>query len=155
MAPGASTRAPFYDHRNRPALKRLADQVRAKFPSRRKGYAVDIEGIVEDFGLELVFRTMRGIAVEAYVPRAANLIVINQDYLPHRARYRFTVAEELAHQILEFKLLERPNGQPYVSGTKRPHELTATEHRHIEKCKVLSSGDSSAGRSLSGTFRTS
>jgi Zn-dependent peptidase ImmA (M78 family) len=89
-----------------------------------------IEGIVEDFGLELVFRSLRGISVEAYLARATNIIVINQDYIHHRARYRFTVAEELSHRVLEFNLLEDSSGEH--RSAKRIHELSGIEYRAIE-----------------------
>jgi Zn-dependent peptidase ImmA (M78 family) len=127
----SAKRAAIYQSKKRADLKRIADTVRAKFPSRRKNFAVDIEGIVEDFGIELLFRTMRGVPVEAYVAHSPNFIVINQDYVHHRARYRFTAAEELAHRILEFNLLDAGKGQPVDA--KRTHELGSAEYRAIER----------------------
>jgi Zn-dependent peptidase ImmA (M78 family) len=119
-----------YRRKKRAELKRLATEVLEKCPTRRKDWAVDIEGIVEDFGLDLLFRSLKGISVEAYIARATNVIVINQDYVHHRARYRFTVAEELSHRILEFKLLEP--GKHEIPEAKRVHELSDAEYRAIE-----------------------
>jgi Zn-dependent peptidase ImmA (M78 family) len=127
----SAKRAAAYQSKKRAELRRIADIVRTKFPSRRKNFAVDIEGIVEDFGIDLLFRTMRGVPVEAYVPHATDFIVINQDYVHHRARYRFTVAEELAHRILEFNLLEPGKGQ--FADARRTHELTSAEYRAVER----------------------
>src|SRR5438105_14384102 len=92
----------FYKTKDRPELREIAQTILQKFPARRRGFVVDIEGIIEDFGIDLIFRSMRGIPVEAYVPKAKEYIVVNQDYVYLHERYRFTLAEELAHRVLEF-----------------------------------------------------
>ncbi|MEY2489440.1 MAG: IrrE N-terminal-like domain [Verrucomicrobiota bacterium] len=119
-----------YKSKTRNELRALAQHILQKFPARRRNFAIDIEGIIEDFDLELIFRSMRGIPVEAYVARATQYIVVNQDYTYLHERYRFTLAEELAHRVLEFNLLapQKPQKAP-----RRTEELTDTEYRAIER----------------------
>jgi Zn-dependent peptidase ImmA (M78 family) len=126
-----SAKSAVYRQKKRTELVRLANQILAKFPARRDGFVVNIEGLVEDFDLTLIFRSMRGIPVEAYLARDPNFVVINQEYIHHRERYRFSVAHELAHRVLEFNLL---NDGPRRSEEPKPtHELSAQEYRAIER----------------------
>lgn len=119
-----------YKAKARNELRDIAQTVLKKFPARRRAFSVDIEGIIEDFGIDLIFRSMRGIPVEAYVPKAKEYIVVNQDYVYLSERYRFTLAEELAHRLLEFNLLH-PKAKP--TALRRAEDFSADEYQSMER----------------------
>ena len=119
----------FYKAKTDAELEQVADAIRQHFPKRRLGLAVDIEGILEDFGLELLPR--RGVRrhAEGYLARDPRLIVVDESIFSYLPRARFTLAEEVCHLILEYKLW---------SGGKLPHgadghELSEGQHVFIEK----------------------
>ena len=87
-----------YRAKSRRELVDIASSILERFPGRRAEWTVDIEGIIEDWGFEIIFRPMRGIPIEAYVARNPRYLVVNEDYIHYEARYRFTLAEELAHR---------------------------------------------------------
>jgi Zn-dependent peptidase ImmA (M78 family) len=100
-----------------------------RFPLRRRGFAVDIEGILEDLGLDIIYRPSLGLSVEAYAARDPRYIVMQEDAMSYPPRGRFTMAEEVCHRILEYKLWEN---ETLPVGSK-VHELTDRQHGIIEK----------------------
>ena len=97
-----------YRRRTRPQLKAIADKILARFPTRRIGeFAIDIEGIQEDFDLEIIYRPGLGLDVAGYIARDPRYIVLNEFALVHLPRARFTIAEEVCHKILEWNLCQR------------------------------------------------
>lgn len=95
-----------YSRKPRSELKRIADIILQKNPGRRRGFAIDIEGIVEDYGITIVPRPISKLPVDGYVARDHRYIVINELQFRMPSRVRFTVSEEFAHLILEFQLWE-------------------------------------------------
>lgn len=87
-------------------LENLADGLLAKYPQRLKGpngVQVDIEGVLEDFGITPLPRPgikMR-TAVDAFLPRQSGFMVIDEEYGSDLPYFRLVIAEELSHRILE------------------------------------------------------
>jgi Zn-dependent peptidase ImmA (M78 family) len=103
----------------------------AAFPTRRLGsFATDIEGILEDFGLEIIYRGSLGLPVEGYAARDPRYIVISEGWLHYIPRMRFTIAEELSHRILEFSLWN--DGKKEIPSGARLHELSGRQFKDIE-----------------------
>jgi hypothetical protein len=83
----------------------MAEKILKKFPDKRLGdYAVDIEGIQEELGLEIIFRPGFGLPVAGYAAQDPRYIVLNELQLVYLPRARFTIAEEVCHRILEWDL---------------------------------------------------
>lgn len=119
----------FYTAKTDVELEQIADAIRKHFPKRRLGLAVDIEGILEDLGLELLPRRGFRRHAEGYLARDPRLIVVDESIFAYLPRARFTLAEEVCHLVLEYKLW---------SGGKLPqgadgHELSEKQHIFIEK----------------------
>lgn len=119
----------FYKAKTDAELEQIADTIRTHFPKRRLGLAVDIEGILEDLGLELLPRRGFRRHAEGYLARDPRLIVVDESIFAYLPRARFTLAEEVCHLVLEYKL--------WTSG-KLPHgadghELSEQQHVFIEK----------------------
>lgn len=119
----------FYKAKTDVELEQIAEAVRRHFPKRRIGLAVDIEGILEDFGLELLPRRGFRRHAEGYLARDPRLIVVDESIFAYLPRARFTLAEEVCHLVLEYKLW---------TGGKLPHgsdghELSEQQHVFIEK----------------------
>jgi len=119
----------FYKAKTDVELEQIADLIRRHFPKRRLGLAVDIEGILEDFGLELLPR--RGVRrhAEGYLARDPRLIVVDESIFAYLPRARFTLAEEVCHLVLEYKLW---SGGTLPHGADG-HELSEAQHVFIEK----------------------
>jgi Zn-dependent peptidase ImmA (M78 family) len=120
----------YYRSKTRSSLKGIARLVLERFGGKQEGYAVEIEAIVERLGFDIVYRDMRGLPIEGYIARKARTIVINQYFLLPITRFRFTLAEELSHHILEFQLWTRPNLR--LPRGARVHELTSKQYGAIE-----------------------
>ena len=121
----------YYRSKSKAALKQIADLVLTQFAGIRQDWAVDIEAIVEGMGIDILYREMRGIPLDAYLARTPRTIVVNQYNLKPLTRFRFTLAHELSHHILEFQLwnepgLRMPRGATYL-------ELTPAQYRAIER----------------------
>src|SRR5207248_7117342 len=113
----------------------IADIVLARFPNKLSGWSVDVEAIVEAMGFDIIFRPMLNVPIEGYVARKAKTMVINEYFLTPIERYRFTLAEELAHHILEFQLWQKP--KLALPEGARVHELTGG---HCVQLKETRSG---------------
>jgi Zn-dependent peptidase ImmA (M78 family) len=119
-----------YRRRTRPQLKSIADKILARFPKRRIGeFAIDIEGIQEDFDLEIIYRPGLGLDVAGYIARDPRYIVLNEFALVYLPRARFTIAEEVCHKILEWSLWT----QDQIPEGARAHELSESQYRVIEQ----------------------
>jgi len=119
----------FYTAKTDAELEQIAEAIRKHFPKRRLGLAIDIEGILEDLGLELLPRRGFRRHAEGYLARDPRLIVVDESIFAYLPRARFTLAEEVCHLVLEYKLW---------SGGKLPHgadghELSEKQHVFIEK----------------------
>ena len=120
-----------YRSKSRPAIKRIADLVLKTFAGKRHGWSVDIEAIVEGMGIDILYREMRGIPIDAYLARTPRTIVVNQYNLAPITRFRFTLAHELSHHILEFQLWNQPKLQMPKGATYK--ELSNAQYRAIER----------------------
>lgn len=119
----------FYKAKTDAELEQIADAIRSHFPKRRLGLAVDIEGILEDFGLELLPRRGFRRYAEGYLARDPRLIVVDESIFAYLPRARFTLAEEVCHLVLEYRLWT--GGKlPYGADA---HELSEKQHVFIEK----------------------
>jgi Zn-dependent peptidase ImmA (M78 family) len=111
-------------------LEAYADVILTRYPDRRIApFAVDVEGILEDFGITILPRRggLRAL-VEGYRPRDVHFIVIPDEYAASPPMYRTIVAEELCHTVLEYKLWM---GESLPTGAEG-HELSAEQHKRIE-----------------------
>jgi Zn-dependent peptidase ImmA (M78 family) len=110
-------------------LEQTAAAILARFPKRRLGLAVDIEGILEDLGMDLLPR--RGIRphAEGYLARDPRIIVVDEKIFTYPPRARFTLAEEVSHLILEYELWK--GGRLPVGADS--HELSEQQHFFVEK----------------------
>lgn len=110
-------------------LKKIAARILDIHPHRRSGHAIDVEGIIEDLGVDVIPRRgFRGYA-EGYLASDPRFIVIDESIYSYMPRARFTLAEEICHLILEYRLWEDgslPEGA-------RCHELSEKQHMLVEK----------------------
>jgi Zn-dependent peptidase ImmA (M78 family) len=119
-----------YRRRSKKTLRQIAKAILEAHPDRRIGeFAIDIEGIQEDLGLEIVYRPGLGLPVEGYIARDPKYIVLNEFALVYLPRARFTIAEEVCHKILEWGLWE--SGK--IPKGARAHELSERQYRDIEE----------------------
>jgi len=118
-----------YAPRTNKELKEIADIILHRFPDRRRGYSVEVEGIVEDLGITILPRPISKIPIDGYVAADCRYILVNELQFRLPNRLRFTVAEELSHLILEFHLWE--NGK--VPEGARCHEISQETWRAIER----------------------
>ena len=91
--------------------------------------AVDIEGILEDLGMDLLPRRGFRQHAEGYLARDPRLIVVDEKIFTYPPRARFTLAEEVSHLILEYELWK--GGQLPVGADS--HELSEQQHFFVEK----------------------
>lgn len=140
----------FYKAKKSHEIETIAEKVLANFPHRRASLAVDIEGILEDLGLDLLPRQgIRHIA-EGYLARDPRIIVIDESILSYLPRARFTIAEEVCHLILEYELW---HGGSIPEGAQG-HELSDKQHFFVEKdAKALASALLMPREDFSVTFR--
>lgn len=110
-------------------IEHTAGVILARFPSRRLGLAVDIEGILEDLGMDLLPR--RGVRphAEGYFARDPRIIVVDEKIFTYPPRARFTLAQEVSHLILEYALWK--GGRLPVGANS--HELSGAQHFFVEK----------------------
>lgn len=110
------------------AIPEISTKIREKFPDRVEGHVLDIEGVIEDLGITILPRPLGKLLVEGYAARDPHLIVVNKDIFIGSNRARFTLAEELAHKVLEFDLWNSGN---LPAGAKSeemdPDQLAALE----------------------------
>lgn len=118
-----------YKAKTNAEIETIARVILGRFPSRRLGLAVDIEGILEDLGLDLLPR--RGIRpyAEGYLARDPRIIVVDEKIFTYPPRARFTLAEEVSHLILEYRLWK--GGDLPVGANS--HELSEQQHFFVEK----------------------
>ena len=118
-----------YNAKTEAEIELTAAAILEKFPKRRLGLAVDIEGILEDLGLDLLPR--RGVRphAEGYLARDPRLIVVDEKIFTYPPRARFTLAEEVSHLILEYELWK--GGRLPVGADS--HELSEQQHFFVEK----------------------
>ncbi|MDR3406612.1 MAG: ImmA/IrrE family metallo-endopeptidase [Chthoniobacter sp.] len=119
-----------YKPKTRTQLKNLASKILEAYADRIGEHAVDIERIIERCKLEIIYRPMAGIPVEAYIARNPKYIVVNERSLYYMPRVRFTLAEELSHRVLEFHLWN--NSDSCIPEGARVHELTPEQYDEIE-----------------------
>lgn len=119
----------YYKTKTDAELEQIAEAVRKHFPKRRLGLAVDIEGILEDLGLELIPRRGFRRHAEGYLAHDPRLVVVDESIFTYMPRARFTLAEEVCHLILEYKMW---SGGELPAGADG-HELSETQHVLIEK----------------------
>ena len=84
-------------------LEGLANGLLAKYPARVNGCQIDIEGILEDFGISLLPRPgiRKQTAIDAFLPRNGEYMVIDEDYGNDLPYFRLVIAEEISHRLLE------------------------------------------------------
>lgn len=120
-----------YKPRTEEALENLAALILDKCPHRIiNGCAVDIEGIIEDFGITIIPR--RGqlhILAFGYTPRDPHYIVLAEAESSYPPNYRAIAAEEFCHIALEYDLYDP--AKPLPAGSVG-HDLTEEQHRLIE-----------------------
>lgn len=119
----------FYKPKTDAELEQIVGTIRATFPKRRLGLAVDIECLLEDFGLEWLPRRGSRRYAEGYLARDPGLIVVDESIFAYLPRARFTLAEEVCHLVLEYKLWPGGTLAHGASG----HELSEKQHVFIEK----------------------
>ena len=98
-----------YKPRSPEELRDTAHHILENYPSRRTGYAIDIEGITEDLNFEIIYRPLGLLPYSAYAAQDPKYLLVNEADLGYLPRFRFTLAEEVCHRILEWKLW---NGEP-------------------------------------------
>lgn len=120
----------FYKAKSDVEIEQIASAIMAAFPARRLGRAVDIEGILEDLGMDLLPRPgLRQHGIEGYLARDPRIIVVDESIFSYLPRARFTIAEEVCHLILEYRLWQ---GRKLPRGAAG-HELDEKQHTFIEK----------------------
>jgi len=119
----------YYKTKTGVELEQIAGAIRELFPRRRLGLAVDIEGILEDMGLELLPRRGFRRYAEGYLARDPRIVVVDESIFAYMPRARFTLAEEVCHLVLEYKLWS--GGELPVGADG--HELSENQHILIEK----------------------
>jgi hypothetical protein len=87
-------------------LETLANGLLAKYPRRVEGYQVNIEGLLEDMGITPLPRPgiKKLTAIDAFLPRDPNFMVIDEDYGSDLPYFRLVIAEEISHRIIEPEL---------------------------------------------------
>lgn len=119
----------LYRARTDAEIEQTAAAILAKFPHRRLGLAVDIEGILEDLGLDLLPRRGFRHHAEGYLARDPRIIVVDERIFAYLPRARFTLAEEVSHLILEYELWK--SGQLPAGASS--HQLSERQHFFVEK----------------------
>lgn len=119
----------FYKPKTDAELEQIAAVILARFANRRLGLSVDIEAILEDLGLELLPRQGFRKYAEGYLASDPRYIVVDESILSYMPRARFTIAEEVCHLILEYRLWQ---GSHLPKGA-RGHELDEQQHMFVEK----------------------
>jgi Zn-dependent peptidase ImmA (M78 family) len=118
-----------YRRRSETELRKIAEVILEKFPNRRIGeFAIDIEGIQEDLGLEIIFRPSLGLPVAGYIAQDPRYIVLNELQLVYLPRARFTISEEVCHKILEWNLWDSPQ----IPDGTHAHQLSKKQYDDIE-----------------------
>lgn len=110
-------------------IKALAAKIRAEHGARVDGYVFDVEAVIEDLGMTILPRPLGSVSgVEGYAAADPKIIVVNEYIMLNAPRARFTLAEELAHRILE-------SGIWGESVPKRinPEEMDPDQYRALEK----------------------
>ena len=110
-------------------LERIAEVLLDRFPDRRMGHAVDIEGIIEDLGVDILPRRGLRRHVEGYLASDPRYIVVDETIFSYMPRARFTLAEEICHLILEYKLWA--DGVLPIGA--KCHELDEKQHILVER----------------------
>lgn len=119
----------FYKSKKDAEIEEIAAKLLSIFPKRRLGLAVDIEGMLEDFGLELLPRQGVRKYAEGYLARDPRWIVVDESIFSYLPRARFTLAEEVCHLVLEYRLWAGGKIPKGADG----HELSEEQHFFIEK----------------------
>jgi len=119
----------FYKPKTDAEIEQIAATILTRFAKRRLGLAIDIEAILEDLGLELLPRQGFRKYAEGYLASDPRYIVVDESILSYMPRARFTIAEEVCHLILEYRLWQ---GSHIPKGA-RGHELDGKQHLFVEK----------------------
>jgi hypothetical protein len=95
-----------YESKTIEELEKLADGILRKYAKRVSGWRVDIEGILEDMGISPLPRPgiKEKTAIDAYLPRNPNYMIIDEDYIRDLPYFRLQIAEEISHRTLEPEL---------------------------------------------------
>lgn len=118
-----------YKRKGTRQLQAIARAVLERFADRRIGRAVDIEGIIEDFGIDILPRQGFRRYAEGYLAADPRIIVVDERIFTYLPRARFTLAEEICHLILEYDLWD---GKELPAGGAC-HELTEDQHYAVER----------------------
>ncbi|MBL7647894.1 MAG: ImmA/IrrE family metallo-endopeptidase [Candidatus Hydrogenedentes bacterium] len=118
-----------YQRKGIAKLKAIATSVLDRFPDRRIGRAIDIEGIIEDLGVDILPRQGFRRYAEGYLAADPRIIVVDERIFTYLPRARFTLAEEICHLILEYELWN--NKELPLGGSC--HELTEEQHYAVER----------------------
>jgi Zn-dependent peptidase ImmA (M78 family) len=98
-----------YQSRSPEELEEYAGVILSRYPGRVSGFVVDVEGILEDLGLTILPRRGGlGRYADGYTPKDPRYIVLAEEAASYAPRYRYIVAEELCHRILEYELWKMP-----------------------------------------------
>jgi Zn-dependent peptidase ImmA (M78 family) len=121
---------PYQYHSQTPEnLEAIAATIHQQMADCCNGFVVDIEAIVEKFGITILPRrgNLHHLAW-GYTARDPHYIVMSELTATHPPTYRYIIAEEVSHIILEWGLY---NGKPLPDGANG-HELTPEQHHRIE-----------------------
>lgn len=118
-----------YQQQSHNVLETLAALIIERSKRRCIGHYVDIEGIVEDTQITILPRRggLEGL-VRGYSAQDPRYILMPETDAQYPPRYRYFLAHEFCHKVLEYKLFE---GGALPQGANE-HELTSGEHLKIE-----------------------
>jgi Zn-dependent peptidase ImmA (M78 family) len=95
------------------------------------GCKVLIEEMLEAHGYDII--PVQGLYryAEAYIPRKPGILFVDEDQqLSHPLRYRFTIAEELAHCIIHHKIFK---GKSFSENREVYNSISETDYQDLER----------------------
>jgi Zn-dependent peptidase ImmA (M78 family) len=95
------------------------------------GCKILIEEMLEAYGYDII--PIQGLVkyAEAYVPKKAGILFVDEDQqLSHPLRYRFTIAEELAHCLIHHKIF---SGKSFSEIRDIYNTVTDQDYQDLER----------------------
>lgn len=117
-----------YARKKESEIEEIAAKIKLQFPRRWASKKLNIEGLVEDYGITVIARQRLGLDTVGYAPKDPNYIVVSEQAYQWLPNLRHTLSEELAHTILEFKLYK--NGK--LPKGAAVDELSDKKHKDVE-----------------------
>ena len=118
----------IYRRKSVSELETIAEEIRREHPARQRGYVIDIELILDDLNIDIVFRKGLNRFVEGYLSRDRHIIVMDETRFTNPTRARFTLAEEFCHRVLEEDLWKNDDCEKH-----RCDRIPAAQHRLVEE----------------------